>query len=534
MRLLSESLVDDQYRASIAADLKQAEICRFSVAYVSDAGIRSIGRNALLRVLSDEDSFGVSSMSCSCGYHPLLNLQRELSSETLRLKYFMDPSVCGTDEPNGLVLMHSKLVYLKTIVNDEPKSVVYLGSHNWTGRALGPGGPRNAEASYRFEFPFSPDHLLGIGDDLPSQVNRHLLSAHRNPCCLPATASNEQTFNEWDQAVCKNRAPSSLDEVLLILAVRSDGSDPGRSLDELQGKGIYMQCLEEEEGTQVWDAPDQTIVMVWDSAGALANGRQPTLLLCNKNTRNAGGNSERHGTNQSANPIAGFAGVLLDREQGAKQTESNTPARSVLALWSRSEAEVFDLDYPTISTECEDFDGRLNPKYQFLLEVEAVVHSAEEAVDNARFVWDRSTFAVAKRKDDAKYVKLDGYVVPDEVRSQIERSLEEDFGIDLSRDNVKAKPQSESTINRLKIGKRFASNPLHETFVARETQQAPNEVYRQAFDELLTIDLDPDCTEAGTQQKLFANPIERSQRVFTAKIEVLKEVWREAAKSMFK
>ncbi|TWU41677.1 hypothetical protein Q31b_31320 [Novipirellula aureliae] len=117
------------------------------------------------------------------------------------------------------------------------------------------------------------------------------------------------------------------------------------------------------------------------------------------------------------------------------------------------------------------------------------------------------------------------------MRSQIARSLAEDFGIDLSHDRVKAKPQSETTINRLKIGKRFASNPVHETFVSRETRQEPNAVYREAVDELLTMDLDPDAAEAGKQQELFANPIERSQRVFTAKIDLLKEVWREAAKS---
>jgi hypothetical protein len=34
------------------------------------------------------------------------------------------------------------------------KSVVYVGSHNWSGRALGPGRPRNVEASLRFELDY--------------------------------------------------------------------------------------------------------------------------------------------------------------------------------------------------------------------------------------------------------------------------------------------------------------------------------------------------------------------------------------------
>ncbi|TWU33459.1 hypothetical protein Q31b_57760 [Novipirellula aureliae] len=388
MTFLSDSLVDGEYCRRLKTDLQNAVICRFLVAYVSDAGLNSIGRNDLMKALDNQLSFGISSMSCSCGYSPLLKLQSELGDENIRLKYFMDPSVCGTDEPSGLVLMHSKLVYLKTTIDGEPRSVVYLGSHNWTRRALGSGGPRNAEASYRFEMAFDADHLEGRGQDVASQANRHLRAADDNECCLPATASNERTFKEWDQAVCKNRPSSSLDEVLLILAVRPPSSGRLRSLDELQGQGLYMQCLEEVEGTQVWDAPDQTIVMVWDSAEALSQGRQPTLLLCSKNTRNAGPNSDRHGTNQSANPIAGFAGVLFDQQQGTRHLNSVNSTRSVSTLWSGSEAEVFDLQFPTTSNNCKDFDGNLNPKYQFLLEVETVVHSAEEATPDAAFVWE--------------------------------------------------------------------------------------------------------------------------------------------------
>ena len=75
-------------------------------------------------------------------------------------------------EPSDIALFHSKLVYL--YLARQNKSVVYLGSHNWTRRAFGPQGPRNAEASMRLEFDFVEDHLDGDGTSIASEVNRHL------------------------------------------------------------------------------------------------------------------------------------------------------------------------------------------------------------------------------------------------------------------------------------------------------------------------------------------------------------------------
>jgi hypothetical protein len=62
-------------------------------------------------------------LTCACGYKPLLDLQRDIGDSTVRLKDFMDPMVTGTDEPEGIVLFHSKLVYLS--IPGENKSVVY-------------------------------------------------------------------------------------------------------------------------------------------------------------------------------------------------------------------------------------------------------------------------------------------------------------------------------------------------------------------------------------------------------------------------
>ncbi|MFM9963053.1 MAG: hypothetical protein ACKV2Q_17740 [Planctomycetaceae bacterium] len=138
----------------------------------------------------------LSEQLVSFEYRDRLNddLQRDVGESAARLKYFMDPLVKDTDEPDGIALFHSKLVYLR--LPRENKSVVYIGSHNWSGRALGPGRPRNVEASLRFELDYAPEHIAGSDPSIASQVNRHLLAAYDKPACLAATAANETTFEQ--------------------------------------------------------------------------------------------------------------------------------------------------------------------------------------------------------------------------------------------------------------------------------------------------------------------------------------------------
>src|SRR2546428_767851 len=148
MKLLSEELATTEYTALLKQDLERATVLRFLVAYVSWEGLNLIGRDRLTGALRGPHSFGVASLSCACGYKPLLRLQQGLQAASgLRLKYFMDPLVRDPESPADLALFHSKLVYL--FLEREAKSVVYIGSHNWSRRALGPGRPRSAEASLR-------------------------------------------------------------------------------------------------------------------------------------------------------------------------------------------------------------------------------------------------------------------------------------------------------------------------------------------------------------------------------------------------
>ena len=71
MDFFSEQLVSSDYSDSLKSDLQQADLCRFLVAYISDDGLKSIGRPDLIRVLRHEDSFGIGSLSCACGYEPV-------------------------------------------------------------------------------------------------------------------------------------------------------------------------------------------------------------------------------------------------------------------------------------------------------------------------------------------------------------------------------------------------------------------------------------------------------------------------------
>ena len=72
MEFLSEQLVSSDYRTRLQQDLRSAQVCRFLVAYISREGINAIGRNELRNALQNEHSFGVGSLTCACGWTPLV------------------------------------------------------------------------------------------------------------------------------------------------------------------------------------------------------------------------------------------------------------------------------------------------------------------------------------------------------------------------------------------------------------------------------------------------------------------------------
>lgn len=528
MRLLSKELVSHDYRVQLQCDLAKAKVCRFLVAYISLEGIESIGRHLLTRVLCDTRSFGVGSLTCSCGFEPLLRLQSELPD--VRLKYFMDPLVKEDGEPSEISLFHSKLIYLW--LEREGKSVVYIGSHNWTRRALGPGGPRNAEASIRFELDFDPHHLDGTGTSVASQVNRHLLDAWNLPLCLPATSDNERTFQEWYEKGCRRSPSASLRETTILLAVRR--TPPGGSDDllALTGRGIYLQVLDEEDGQLVWRSDNRVLVLVWNSEAELSAARQPVMLQCRITTSKAGIDSQLRGTNQSVAPVAGFEAVIWDDAELSAQQNSQAGRRSPVRLWSGREVYVYDFEFPTPHTDSSQIDGTVRPKYQFHLEVERViVPPGGDLAKRSDFVWTPESFSVAASREAARVEETPGYFVEPDREAQILDCLSNLLFV--RPEEAKVLPFSKA--DRLKVGKRVSAHPLHETFLGPEWKQKKlrDEYYQHSEPGALVADLDSQeelqNDETGHKDR---EKLSRLQRVFTSPFDRLLETWSETARTL--
>jgi hypothetical protein len=525
MNLLSKELVSLEYRERLQRDLAKASVCRFLVAYVSTDGTNSIGRHLLNRVLRDGRSFGVASLACSCGFEPLLRLQAGLSD--VRLKYVMDPLVKEEGEPSEISLFHSKLVYL--YLEGEAKSIVYIGSHNWTRRALGPRGPRNAEASIRFELDFSPEDVDGSGSSVASDVNRHLLDAWNLPLCLPATADNEPALREWYEKGCRRSPSAPLQENTILLSVRRPTSTANDWL-QLAGRGIYLQVLEEEDGQIIWDSGNRVLVLVWNSEADLIAARQPVLLQCRITTSKAGRNSRERGTNRSVNVDRGFEAVIWDAaELGAKQNDQQAK-RSPVRLWSGRTVHVYDFEFPTSYVDSSQVDGTVEPNYQFHLEVERVIVPSDSSYpDLPGFVWSAESFSVAASKDAARVEETPGYFVDAERERQMLDCLSQVLFV--NPDHAKVLPYSSA--DRLKVGKRISTHPLHETFLGPEWQQKNrrDEYYQRSEPGALVAELDFDkCSGREAAVDDANQELSRLQRVFTSPINRLVEIWAEAAK----
>ena len=520
MQFLSKELVTLEYRQSLQRDLGQAKICRFLVAYVSGGGIDSINRPVLINALRDPRSFGVASLSCSCKYEPLLKLQDDLAD--VRLKYFMDPIVAESGEPSDIALFHSKLVYL--YLPRQSKSVNYLGSHNWTRRALGPQGPRNAEASIRLEFDFEEGHLTGEGSSFASEVNQHLLSAWVAPLCLPATRSNEDTFDEWCSKACGGKASTiPMESNVVVLAVRK-GTGPA-DWASLTGSSIYMQILNEPEGELVGSKyMKQLMVMVWKSEADLQAGRQPVLLFCKVSSGIAGARSSVGGSNQARNPIQGFAAVIFDEDELGCRAQQQSEQRSRVSLWSGRNAEVYDFEFPTAHPGCEQVDRGVEPHHRYLLEVDSVVMPADGVIPpDAEMCWTADSLAMAKSKTSTRVEKSPGYYVDSETEQAMVHCLEETLLVDLEQ--AKVRPYSD--VDRAKIGKRVSQHPLHETFLGSQLTEPSHRdaYYAEANKSAFIAELD-----VGDDESLdLKDELKRLQKVFTTPVAELRESWRKNA-----
>ena len=498
-----------------------ATVCRFLVAYVSMDGLDAIGRHLLSRALRDPRSFGVASLTCSCGFDPLIRLQRDVPE--VRLKYFMDPIVREPGEPRDITLFHSKLVYL--LLEAENKSVVYIGSHNWTRRALGPGGSRNAEASMRFELDYEPADLDGNGTSIASHVNRHLLDAWNMPLCLPATVQNETTFQEWFARGCQNASPSPLQQTTIILAVRKGTAPVGP--DEwlaLEQRGMYFQVLEEDAGQIVWRSNDRLLVLVWESEAALRSSEQPIILNCRITTNKAGLDSQLRGTNQSSAPIAGFMAVIWDEAECTARQSGSQGRRVPVPISTGRQVDIYDFEFPTSRANSSQVDGSIRPLYQFHLEVEHVAFPVSgNRPKRPHLSWSPESFAVAEDKKSARMEESPGFYVEPRVQQEMLSSLTQILGVDLN----KAKVLPFSHIDRFKIGKRISEHPLHETYI-RDRAERRDEFYEKTKPGALVAEIDENLDTAARTAKAFPKnvPLARTQCVFTMPLTDLMESWK--------
>jgi hypothetical protein len=378
------------------------------------------------------------------------------------------------------------------------------------------------------EMDISRGDLEGTGISVASEVNRHLLEAFNLPACLPATEDNRVRFEEWYQRGCRPAPPVSLQQNTVVLAVRKDdGANPGPAQwQNLVGRGIYLQALQEDEGQKVWRSVERVLILVWKSKADLQAANQPIILHCRITTNKAGPDSDLRGTNQSQSPIAGFEAVIVDEGQLAALQQSSRAPASEIVIWSGRSVQVYDFEFPTQRADSSQVDGPIVPKYQFHLEVENVVFPEEgEHPDAPEMIWGRESFAVAKSRDSARYEELPGYEVSPDLEAAILRCLTETLLIEPEQ----AKVLPVSHFDKAKVGKRVTAHPLHETFVGKASKTRREDFYSKSDQGSLVIDLDD---QADRQQEGHGEPVERVQRVFTTPIHQLQERWFSLARNL--
>jgi hypothetical protein len=295
----------------------------------------------------------------------------------------------------------------------------------------------------------------------------------------------------------------------------------------LQGRGIYLQSLEEDEGKLVWDSNNRLLVLVWDSEADLRSARQPVILKCRITTNKAGLDSQMRGTNQSIAPIAGFEAVILDELRLTGLQNSTRTARPPIQIWSGRDVQVYDFEFPTSRTDSSQVDGAIRPKYQFHLEVERVILPADGGgTEAAAFLWERETFAVAARKDSARLEEKPGYYVEPQLEAEILKCLTSVLFVALK--DARVLPCSQ--MDHAKLGKRVSEHPLHDTYISPESKESRSDFYEKSCSGALVAEIDePQDTRKAPDLLRASAPVPRVQRVFTAPIADLLELWKDTA-----
>jgi len=534
MQLLSPIPTTNAYLQLLRQDLQDAVVLRFVIAYVSDSGISSIGQELLAAALQQPDSFGVASLSCSCGFAPFVGLQALLEPQQDKLKYFVDPVVLDSDGDPDLTLVHSKMVY---IVRPDNRAVVYLGSHNWSGRALGPDAPRNAEASMRFEFDFDPSQLNGTGTDLPSEINRHLLQCFHLGASLPVRKDNIPIFADWFRARCEREKPLPLDEYAVVIGTCvTDGN--ASTYDHLwkailtPGASIYLPCHVENEGQILRQRQDRVLLMAWTSTEALENSREPVLLFCKVTRQVAGKHSAFEGTSEG--DIENFDLVLRDPSQSVRVGEREGPGEPLtLELNNGQVFEYFELSSVPATVTAASIDGSAPPKYQNYLQVYEVLlpewlkqtadpraapARAQMATRPNQAVWSAANLALTTNRQVQPEVSKN-YRVPEETRVQIMTCFSDFFGLDEGR--LRVRPVDPKVAPKELV--RLAQSRLHYGYIGDSAMDDSDAFYAQVRPGRLAVDLEPMQQAPDEDEAVSIEP--RVQQLFAERLrEILENV----------
>ena len=501
MQLLSPLPTALEYLRRLREDLQDAKLVRFVVAYVSEPGLESIGMELLAQALKNPHSFGVASLSCSCGFQPLLKLQMHLEPERGKLKYFVDPVVLDTEGDPDLSLVHSKITY---IVRSDGKAVVYLGSHNWSARALGPNAPRNAEASLRVELDFDEAQLTGSGDDFASEINRHLLQCFRLGASLDVHRDNVPIFEDWYRARCEREKPLPLDEYAVVIGVCGTHGEPS-TYDHLwsavftPGASLYLPSHDEHEGQILRRRQDRVLVMAWTSEEALSDSRAPVLLFCKVTRQVAGAASTFGGTSEG--DIENFDLVLRDEVQKQRVAAGDLPGEAqAVTLHNGQVFEYFQLNSVSASTTAAAIDGPAVPKYQNYLQVYQVLlpewlgHSEDPASAMARermvdrekqAVWSAKDLALTSTRQVQPEVSKN-YRVPEEQRQLIMDCFQDFFGLDKSQ--LRVRPVDPDVAPKELV--RLAESKLHYGYVGDKELEDSAAFYSSVRPGRLGVDID--------------------------------------------
>jgi|GEM_PF-6025032 hypothetical protein len=427
-KFFSSNLISEELLESLCNDLQNADILRFSVAYVSDAGLSAIGKSLLSRALTNPDSFGISSLNCRTGIEALPDLQNhifdKLETDSLlpdraqvanvkaqieqlihraaeskissnrqeildevarlelsigiRLKYFLDPNLTKEDDPDGISLFHAKLIYIKTM-GDNARSIVYTGSHNWTQAGLGKAKVSNVEASTRIEGRFDESHLDLSKSNFFSKINYHLWNSFKYPACLSAIDENTETFSDWYQQYCTSPKNLTAERVFIMLSVLEETSEDSASklmVNTLNRQGIYVQFFEEGEGgpdNGLWAADTKILIFIWESVADLKKAISPIILISRATTKHAGPHSFLVGTNTAETPIDNIRVMVYDSCKLLAAKKNRSAKRKQLKTDTGDTVEYFDFKVMKSKANSSDLDEDQSPIYRYFLEIEEVI-----------------------------------------------------------------------------------------------------------------------------------------------------------------